>query len=577
MQQVIRSLWVLILLSLVPALLWAATFHVTTTGLDSNPCTQAAPCRTIARGIAVTASGDTLTIHAGVYDENHLRPKSGTTIQGAPGDTVIMRPTSGPNAPGLETTSSQSNIVIRNLHFDGSREIFSYGMLLRSTTTLIEDVEVAFPRNQGIALYCDSNATGCASGKHTLRRVHSHHAGQGSTGCHGTTSANGFCHGVYVYSSDNVIEGGEFDHANGWGIQTYGLNLTVSGALVHENFAGGLTVPGSVTTYNSIFWGNDPTGNNATVWSGSNSQYYSLTIADNAGIGLFLPGNAGNNIVKNIISVNNRPNVRNDPGVSIQNSITSGAVNFVNAGAHDYHLASSASNAINQGATLGAPYNVDKDGVSRPQGSAYDIGAYEFTSGGGDTTPPPGGGALVGSFATPASLVVLSSEGTTDWAHWGLTTPSSFDHKAGGTPQISNITKIGSNSINRLADNPTAFSWSGGTPTASATSTSTGIWIQSLNNGFQITAPADMVSRTLRVYLGLWKAQGQVQASLSNGSAPTYTDTSFTNTAGTSNRVYTFNYTASASGQTLTVRYTVLNSFDPFGNVTLAAATLASP
>jgi len=192
------------------------------------------------------------------------------------------------------------------------------------------------------------------------------------------------------------------------------------------------------------------------------------------------------------------------------------------------------------------------------------------------TTPsqPPGGGSLAGSFATPASLVTLTSEGTTDWAHWGLTTPTSFDHKAGGTPQISNITKIGSNSISRLTDNPTAFSWSGGTPTASATSTITGIWIQGLNNGFQITVPADTVARTLKVYVGLWKAQGQVQASLSNGSAPAYTDTSFTNTTGTSNRVYTFNYTAGASGQTLTVKYTVLNSYDSFGNVTLAAATL---
>jgi hypothetical protein len=36
---------------------------------------------------------------------------------------------------------------------------------------------------------------------------------------------------------------------------------------------------------------------------------------------------------------------------------------------------------IDAGVTLETPYNFDRDGVSRPQGSAWDIGAYEYVDG----------------------------------------------------------------------------------------------------------------------------------------------------------------------------------------------------
>jgi hypothetical protein len=120
------------------------------------------------------------------------------------------------------------------------------------------------------------------------------------------------------------------------------------------------------------------------------------------------------------------------------------------------------------------------------------------------------GGSLVGSLATPVSPINLTSEGTTDWAHWGLNTATSFDHKAGVSQRISNYTLLGTTSVARFADNPTAFTWSDGTPTASATNTNTGVFVPGLNKGFQITLPADTTSRTLRIYLGLWKAQTTV-------------------------------------------------------------------
>jgi hypothetical protein len=189
-----------------------------------------------------------------------------------------------------------------------------------------------------------------------------------------------------------------------------------------------------------------------------------------------------------------------------------------------------------------------------------------------------GGGSLVGNLTVPTALptsVNLSVEGSRDWAHWGLATNSIFNHKAGVTPQISDFTKIGPNPAEVYADNYTAYSWSDGTPTASANNATKGVYTTGLTNGFEITVPADATSRTLKVYVGLYGAQGNFQAWLSDFSGPAYTDVTLSNFFGNAYGVYTLTYAAASAGQTLHVRYRSLKLFDQdFGNVTLQAATL---
>jgi hypothetical protein len=190
-------------------------------------------------------------------------------------------------------------------------------------------------------------------------------------------------------------------------------------------------------------------------------------------------------------------------------------------------------------------------------------------------TVNPGAGMLIGSLGAPGATANLSTEGTLDWTHWGLTSASSFNRKSGVTAQISNYTRIGSGAVNRVNANPVAFSWTGGTPTASATNTSTGIYIIGVNNGFQITVPADTTDKTLKVYVGLWAARGRMEVSLSDSSAVSFVDTTIDNTD-TSVGVYTINFRAGSAGQQLRVRWTSMTSYNSFGNITLQAATLTT-
>ena len=165
-------------------------------------------------------------------------------------------------------------------------------------------------------------------------------------------------------------------------------------------------------------------------------------------------------------------------------------------------------------------------------------------------------GSLAGSLATPSGTQNLTALGTRDWAHWGLTSASSFNHKAGVTSQISNYTVVGTGAANRYADNGFGYSWTGGTPTASATNSTTGVYISGVGNGFQITVPADTTQRTLTVYVDSYHAQGKIVAHLSDASSPDYVNTTMNSTGIRCRGRLPFMYKAASSGQTLSVTFT---------------------
>ena len=178
-----------------------------------------------------------------------------------------------------------------------------------------------------------------------------------------------------------------------------------------------------------------------------------------------------------------------------------------------------------------------------------------------------GQGVLSGSSDSATAVVALTTEGLTDWVHWG---DGSLNRKSGNLPMISTYTLIGSDAALVYSNDPRAVSWTDGSPLKNSTANQAGLYINSKGNGFAFTAPADTMLRKLIVHVGGWLSAGTLTAHLSDGSAPDFVDsTPIAN--GQYDRNYTLVYEAASPGKTLQIRW--INSANG-GNVTISAAAL---
>jgi parallel beta-helix repeat protein len=224
--------------------------------------------------------------------------------------------------------------------------------------------------------------------------------------------ASALSYGMYINTNNSIIEHCQVYNNGAYGIHNYHAtandvtnnqirfnefwNNSVNGIGYHA--AGLITSSGDNNQiYGNVFHDNPYDGIELDD-DCTNCKIYNNTIY-NSGVSGISPPNSnpsGGTIIKNNILVNNGTNIFNNFATFSNNLCfgTGGTSNcqiigqnplFVDPAAGDFHLQSS-SPAINAGATLGAPYDKDFDGVQRPVGTAYDIGAYEY---GGTVTPPP--------------------------------------------------------------------------------------------------------------------------------------------------------------------------------------------
>jgi hypothetical protein len=192
-------------------------------------------------------------------------------------------------------------------------------------------------------------------------------------------------------------------------------------------------------------------------------------------------------------------------------------------------------------------------------------------------SPPTG--MLAGTPASADTLtnVDLTMEGTIDWAEWGMTTATDFNHKATGGGKIANATVTTATTVygygnNYMGRGNDGFTWTDGTPTAMQPSPQySGIYVAGQGKGLSTTVPAGTTTRTLRLYVGAYNATGTLTAHLSDGSAPDYTDGSLGNTSTSWAGVYTLVFRSIDPNATLNVRW-VQNTVG--GDVNWSAASL---
>ena len=186
---------------------------------------------------------------------------------------------------------------------------------------------------------------------------------------------------------------------------------------------------------------------------------------------------------------------------------------------------------------------------------------------------------ITGSVGPAPASFNLTTEGLSDWIHWGRSDVNDVDRKLTGLSQISNFTLIGTGDTTaRLTDSASKSSWIDGTPTLTATNNPGGVYINNFDGpgrGFMFTVPADLLTRVLKVDVGEFSASGTLEATLSDNSAPAYSQVLTGASSQTVQGLYTINYAAASLGQTLTVKWTETADLGTSDNITMQAATLS--
>ncbi len=409
----------------------STTYYVSPTGNDSNPGTEASPWKTIQKAASTIMPGDTAIVNAGNYAEHVSSARNGTAsarITFRASGTVVIRTFnighSYITVDGFEITAGNMNTVkgsanqlLNNKIHDtgpnwGVVDISGSGHLIKgnsySAATGPGDDKTVFIV-AGTNHILENNDIGPAKDIDAFRPWGSGHIIRGN------------------HIHDIVLSSGSSSHMDV--IQTFGVNGGEAYNIIFEknlitNFNGqmmmtennndpdfhdwdirnniyvnadmqmNIGIP-NLRFYNNTFY-NVGSLNNLVMYmynSPGKGNYTGTQIKNNifissSGISSYGQVISGGSSFPNVQVSNNFISRINTwgtlSGFNDSTGVNGGNPEFVNAAAGDFNLLSG-SPAINRGANL-TGFNNDYANATRPQGSAWDIGAFEF----GSTAPPSG-------------------------------------------------------------------------------------------------------------------------------------------------------------------------------------------
>jgi len=409
-----------------------ATYYVATNGSDSNPGSSSLPWATIQWAVDHIAAGDTILVRAGSYAGARIE-NSGTS--GAVKTLTVETPgTVTLNA--LSPVARHSGIIeVENynaaVHYwvvDGFTINGNNHTMRPFDSRSIDGQDNTHITCRNCTIF-DAVATGISSG-HTHYVLIENNTTY-SNNEHGTYTNNSSDYGIergnLVYSNYGcgMHHNGDKRTGGGDGIMSFWLNEknviygngTGGGAaincdgvqdskflnnLAYDNTAGGLTwyyTDGSANCQRDLFYNNtmvfqDGVGRHVVLISKGKSLAINNKIKNNvlytnrtdkASICTYASNVAGfesdYNVVVDKFSIDGGRRyitlaTWRTYGYDTHSFISDPAALFVDAANHNFHL-KLGSPAINAGTTLTEVVD-DLEGTSRPQGTAYDIGCYEY-------------------------------------------------------------------------------------------------------------------------------------------------------------------------------------------------------
>jgi parallel beta-helix repeat protein len=357
----------------------AATFYVAPNGNDYGPGTESQPLRNIAKGVSVLRAGDTLLIKQGTYAESinsNIIPmargsswSAPVTIAAYPGHMVVLRPGSTGEVINLAQPSIQY-LVFDRLVIDSTNANFGVSITNGARYIKIQNSEVKNARLSGIH-FSDG------AGYNQLINLKVHDNG-----------TNRYDHGIYIATSHNLVEGCEIYNNSAYGVHVYNSasgaradNNVVQRSIIRNNGVRDESSAGIILSsgeengaYNNIVVSN-PHGISVShrAW---NSKVYNNVISGNRHNGIDVANGSTGALLKNNIVYKNGVDIHDAGSATVLANNLTRDPKFVDPAAGNFSLQAN-SPAIDAGTTV-IEVRDDFNGVPRPQGTAYDIGAYEF-------------------------------------------------------------------------------------------------------------------------------------------------------------------------------------------------------
>ena len=363
---VLLSCGAVVLLAAAPmASAFAKDLYVSTTGSDSNPGTQTAPVKTIARADALASAGTIVHVAAGTYrvsapslDNAGIKTsKSGTATARIKfvsdvkwGAKIIVSGT------GITWDSRGSYVDIDGFDISGSGRhgILAAGANLTMTNNFVHDLTISGGCNGsgGAAIDTYGPVGGVVIDRNVVRNIGASMIGKCNT-----------VQGIYIANANNVVTNNLVSGVAMAGIQQW-HGATASTIVNNTVFH----------TKDGILLGQGDAG---TTTGSANNYVANNVVYDNTTYGIVELGKmAGNNRYVNNLVAKSGTSMRVAGSVSGTISSDPLFVGYQANGTGNYRLSSS-SPAIDRGTSTSAP-RVDLMLVARPRGAAIDIGAYEF-------------------------------------------------------------------------------------------------------------------------------------------------------------------------------------------------------
>jgi parallel beta-helix repeat protein len=394
-------------------------YYLSPSGSDSKSCSEAAPCATVANAVQIMKPGDIVLLRQGTYREGEIwirSPQGGSAdhpkaIKNYPGEEALM------DNAARDFYIDADHITVSGLNFRNGKSLVITGWAGRDQrdNKLINNtfagkiswaaIEITGHDHTLAGNVCD------VSGSSVGTMGHCFYVTQGSNLkilYNFASGAPGY--GLHIYDErreskdfqrvirDVLVEGNIFKGSrqrSGMVIAmtdagSYGNhieNVTVRNNIFTMNNHAGLVVLGSsagIAVYNNTFYQNgllslyvdsDPNINGVDIRNNLFFQSQNSNCSSECGNFREAHVQIGAK-ARNVTLAGNsyHPGKASVLGRMDSNPVT-GDVLFVNESAQDFHIRQGSS-VIARGSTISSVIT-DHDGRLRPQGKAYDIGAYE--------------------------------------------------------------------------------------------------------------------------------------------------------------------------------------------------------